>query len=138
MHLYLDHAVALACLASTTFDVERESARFVTPGTCLLCSGKEFTDGSEQAGVGGGIRAGGAANGALVNVDDLVQVVQSFERLVGGMVEAGGLVEFGGSYRIQGAVDQRGLARPGYTGDAGHDAQGQIERNVFQVVASST
>jgi hypothetical protein len=47
----------------------------------------------------------------------------------------GGAIQRGGRQRIQRAVDQRGLAGAGHAGDAGQQAQGDLEIDALQVVA---
>ena len=54
-------------------DIEGESPGAVAPGLGVLRGGKELPDVVEQAGVGGRIGAGGAADGGLIDGDDLVQ-----------------------------------------------------------------
>src|SRR5690606_10886185 len=73
VHLDLDDAVALAGLAAPTLDVERETARLVTARLRLGQPGKPVPDRRESAGIGGRIGARRAPDGALVDVDDLIE-----------------------------------------------------------------
>src|SRR5690606_23102448 len=73
MHLDLDHAVALAGFAPAALDVEAEAAGVVAARARLGYAGEQFAYGREQARVGGRVAAGGAADGALVDTDDLVE-----------------------------------------------------------------
>ena len=105
MHFYLGHAVTLAGLAASALDVEAKSARFVTAGSSFLCARKKLPNRSENARIGGGVRARRAADGALVYIDTLVDMAHASDGLVGGRGEHGGTVEFRGGNRVQGAVD---------------------------------
>ena len=76
VHLHLGDAVALAGLAAATLDVEAEPAGFVAPRARFLGAGKQLPDRGEDAGVGGRVGARRAADGALVDVDALVDVLE--------------------------------------------------------------
>jgi hypothetical protein len=73
VHFDFDQAVALAFLATAALDVEAEAAGLVAADFGRGQFGEEIADLVEHAGVGGRIAARGAANGGLVNDDDLVQ-----------------------------------------------------------------
>ena len=79
VHLDLDDAVALAGLAAPALDVEREAARLVAARLGLRQAGEPLADRREGAGVGGGVGARRAADGRLVDVDDLVEVLQPLD-----------------------------------------------------------
>jgi hypothetical protein len=80
VHLDLDDAVALAGLAAPALDVEAEAAGLVAAGARLLArSGEQLADRCEHAGVGGRVGARRAADRALVDVDDLVDVLQALD-----------------------------------------------------------
>src|SRR5687767_3928554 len=72
VHLDLDDAVALACLAPSALDVEAEAAVLVPAHLGVLGEGVELPDHVEGAGVGGGVGPWGSSYGGLVYVDDLV------------------------------------------------------------------
>ena len=76
VHLDLDGAVARAGLAAAALDVEGEPARLVAADLGLGRGGEQRADVVEDAGVGGRVGARRAADGRLVDVDDLVEVVQ--------------------------------------------------------------
>ena len=82
VHLDLEHAVALAGLAAPAGHVEREAPGAVAALAGGRHFGEEFADRREQAGVGGRVAARRAADRALVDVDDLVERVQAFDRVV--------------------------------------------------------
>ena len=82
VHFHLEYPVALAGFAAPALDVEAEAARLVAAGAGLLGLCKQLPDRREQAGVGGGVGAGGAAYGALVDVNHLVQMLQALHALV--------------------------------------------------------
>ena len=79
VHLDLHQAVAAARLAPATLDVEGEPPGAVAPRLGLGGGGEEIPDVPEEAGVGGGVGAGRAADGALVDAYHLVQVLQALD-----------------------------------------------------------
>src|SRR5690606_450355 len=83
VHLDLDRAVALARLAAAALDVEREAAGLVAALAHLGRTGEEVADLGEDAGVGGGVGAGGAADRAVVGLDGLVAVLDAGDAAVG-------------------------------------------------------
>ena len=83
MHLHLDDAVALAGFATTAPDVEAETAGPVAPGTGLRGLREQFADRREHTGVGGRIGPRRPADGALVDIHHLVQIVEPFDIGVG-------------------------------------------------------
>ena len=136
VHLHLDHAVALAGLAAAALDVEAEAARAVAARARLGHAGEQLADRGEQSGVGGRIRARRATDGALVDIDHLVQMLQAIEAVVGRCLECRGAVEGGRRQGEQGVVDQRRFARAGYAGDASKQAKRYFQVDVAQVVAA--
>ena len=121
VHFNLQGAVAGAVLAAAALDIEGESAGGVAAHFRLAGLCKQLADVVEHAGVGGGVRARGAADGRLVNVNDLVQVFQPVDALVaaGHLLGAVELVRQGS---VQNVVDQGGFARAGHTGHRGEHA----------------
>ena len=83
VHLDLDLAVALAGLAAAALDVEAEAAGLVAARSRLLGLGEELADVVEDAGVGGRVGARRAADRRLVDVDDLVDLVEAVDPVVG-------------------------------------------------------
>jgi hypothetical protein len=79
MHLYLYDAVTLACLTSAAFYVKTEPAGLVSPDPGFRQHGKHFADVCKDACVCGWIRAGRPADGALINVDRLVNIVNPLD-----------------------------------------------------------
>ena len=79
VHLDLQHAVAGAGLAPAAPDVEAEPPRAVAPALGLLSGGEQVPDVVEEAGVGGGVGPGCPADGALVDVHHLVQILDSLD-----------------------------------------------------------
>src|SRR6185369_7031998 len=77
VHLNLDEAVALACLAATALDVEGEAAGLVTARLRFREASKPVSNLGEGAGVGRRVGAGGAADRRLVDVDHLVELLEA-------------------------------------------------------------
>src|SRR5206468_2344897 len=84
MHLDLDHSVALAGLAASALDVEREAAGLVAARFGFRQAREPFADGREGAGIGGRIGARRASDRRLVDIDYLVEVLQPLDALVRG------------------------------------------------------
>ena len=78
MHLDLDDTVALAGFAAPAFDVEGEASGFVAAQLRFLGLGEKRADLVEGTGVGGWIGARRATDRALVDVDDLVDLICAF------------------------------------------------------------
>ena len=134
VHLDLHHAVALAGLAAAAGHVEAEAPGPVAALARGVGLGHQLADRREQAGVGGRVAARRAADRRLVDVDDLVEVLDAFDRLVRGrlLVRAVERARHGGVERV---VDQRRLARARDAGHAGEQADREGHAHVLQVVA---
>jgi hypothetical protein len=83
VHFDFDDAVALTVFAATAFDVEGEAAGFVASDLGFGLVGEEFSDGAENAGVGGWVGSGGAAYGGLVYDYDFVEIFYTIYFVVG-------------------------------------------------------
>jgi hypothetical protein len=96
--------------------------------------GHQFADRREQARVGGRVAARRAADGALVDVDDLVEILDALDRLVLGrlFVRAVQRARHGGVERV---VHQRRFARARDARHAGQEAHRESDAHVLQVVA---
>ncbi len=100
-----------------------------------LKEGEPFADRRERAGIGRGIRARGAADRRLVDVDDLVDMLQALDAVVRRRAFAG-VVEFTRDRLVQRVDQQRRLAATRNAGDAGEQPQRNFRRDVFQIVAA--
>ena len=136
VHLHFDHAVSLARFAAPALDVEAESPGAVAAGAGFLRLREEVADRGEQPGVGGGVGARRAADGALVDVHHLVQQVEAVDVLVALRRHRGGAVQRPRGDRIQRVVHQGGLAGTGDAGDAGEQTGGNVHGDVAQIVAA--
>src|SRR5690606_23332482 len=97
--------------------------------------GEQFAQRREQPGVGGRVGTRRAPDRRLVDVHDLVEQVQAFDRAVRrGLVR--GAVDLVGGQCVQRVVDQGRLARAGYAGDRGEQAGRDREVDVLQVIAA--
>src|SRR5713226_7909776 len=75
IHFDAAEAIALAGFAAATFDVEAETAGTVATFARFREHGEKLANRGENAGVGGGIGARGAADGSLVDLDDFVDLL---------------------------------------------------------------
>src|SRR5439155_23201158 len=96
-------------------------------------AGEEVADGVEDARVGGGIAAGCAADGRLVDHDHLVEqfLPADFPVRAGPFLRAEPVPE---QRAAQDVIDERALARAAHAGDAGESADGDARVDVLEVV----
>jgi hypothetical protein len=88
VHLDLDDAVALAGLATAALDVEGETAGLIAARLCLRQAGKPVADRRKRAGIGGRVGARRAADRRLVDVDDLVDMLETVDPVMRGRIFA--------------------------------------------------
>ncbi len=77
MHFYLAHSGAFTCFTATTLYIERETSRFETPHLGSGQFRKQIADGIEEFDVGTGIASWRAADGLLIDVNHLVDVLHA-------------------------------------------------------------
>ena len=133
LHFDADDAVALTGLAATALDVEGEAARLVAAGLGFGDGGEEVSDVGEESDVGGRVAARRAADGALIDVDDLVDVVDAGY----GLVLAGtilGVVHQLGEAFVEHLDDERGFAAAADAGDCDELAQRDAHVHILEVV----
>ena len=75
MHLDFYDAAALAGFAAPTFDIETKPTWLIAARLGFGQARIPIPDGREGPRIGGGVRARGAANRALINVDDFIEVL---------------------------------------------------------------
>ncbi len=109
LHLDAQLALSLAGLTAPAVHVERETSRFVTAHLAFGQFGKQFADLVEHAGVGTGVRTRRAANGRLVDVDDLVQMLDAFDAFMLTGLRASAH-QLGGQRVVKHLGHQRGFA----------------------------
>ena len=136
MHFNLDDAVALTGLTATAAHVKAETSWRIPARTRFRYAGKEFTYRREDAGIGRRVGARGASNRALVDIDNLVEMLQTLNVAVRRGLGKRGPVQRGLRNREQRVVNQRRFTGTGYPGDAGKQADRQRQGHVFQVVAA--
>ena len=109
VHFNLDDAIALAGFAASALDVERETPRCIAARFSVWQSSKPFADRRKRARIGGWIRAWCAANGRLVNIDDLVEMFKTVDALMRcGML--GSAIQFAGHGFVERVNDQCGFS----------------------------
>ena len=133
VHFDLQKAVAGTGFAPAAPGIEGEPSRAIAPALGVGGGGKQLPNVVEKPGVGGGVRPGGAADGALVDVDDLVQILLALDPVV--LARPGlGAVQVGPQLFKEDLVDQGGLAAAGHAGDTGEGTQREGYVDVAQVV----
>ena len=111
VHLHALHAVALAGLAAAALHVEGEAARRVAVHARLGQQREEVADRVEELGVGRGVAARRAADRALVDVDDLVDLARGPSTCVVRADRHVAAVQRARHRRVEDLVDERALAR---------------------------
>src|SRR5882762_8393309 len=135
IHFDAAQAVALAGFAAAAFYVEAEATGTVAAFAGFGEHGEKLTNGREDAGVGGGIRAWGAADGSLVDLDDFVDLIcaDDFAMRAGRFLRA---IEFLSEGAVENVVDQGGFAGAGDASDYGEQAEGERDINIFEIVGA--
>ena len=133
LHLDFLDAVAGADLASAALDIEGEASGLVAAQLGVVGHREDLADEVEESGVGGGVRARRLADGALVDDNHLVHVLQPFDRLA----LADRLV-LDAKMAVDGAaedvVDQRGLSGAGDPGDTAEDSERDFDVDFLEIV----
>src|SRR6266550_999042 len=124
---------ALTSLAASAGDVEGEASRLVSPLARFGQHGVEVANRRENAGIGCGIGARSAADGRLVDSNDLVDQLRSGDGLVGAGFLAG-TIELPGQRAVQDVIDQGRFAGAGNTGHNRHHAERKNNVEILEVV----
>ncbi len=122
MHLDLDDPVALTGFAAPAFDVKGKSSGLVSARAGFRQSGEPFANGGKGAGIGRRIRSRRAPDRGLVNIDDLVEIFESLDILVGAGHGARA-IEPPGDRAIKRIDDECRFTASRYAGDAGECTQ---------------
>src|SRR5882762_351937 len=136
IHFDAAEAIPLAGFAAAALDVKAEAAGAVAAFARFRKHGKEIADGSEDAGVGGGIRARRAADGGLIDFDDFVDVLGADNFTVRGG-RFGRAIEFLRERAIKNVVDERGFAGARHAGHDGEQAERQRDVDILEIVGAS-
>src|SRR5690606_2307760 len=113
--------------------VEAEAAGLVAAGLRFGHGGEEFANKREHAGVGGRVRPRRAPDGALVDIDDFVEVFEAFDRVVRTRAVASAMQHVGGFFD-EDLGDERGLAGARHAGHGDELAEGDLDVDVLEVV----
>ncbi len=138
LHLDGDGAVALAGVAAAAGDVEGEGPGAEAAAFGVGLGGEERADVVEGFDIGNRIGSRRAADGRLVDQDDVVEVLRAGERAE----EGGGLGRGGVGFAVQRLlkrgvehlVDERGLAAATDAGDAAEEVERDFDIDAAQVV----
>src|SRR5690606_12160109 len=133
VHLDLAHTVALARFTAPTFDVEREPARRVAPQLGLRKLREKTPNLVEGLDVRGRVAARGPPDGALIDVDDLVDQLEPLDGSVFADMP-GRVVQLAGEGGVEHAVHECGLAGAADSGDAGELSYRELHVQIFQAV----
>jgi len=126
----------LADFAPAANYVETEPTGFVPPDLSFGQVGKQRPDVGKHPRISSGVAPWSPTDGALVNVDHLIEVLEAGDFLVVHR-PLYAVVEMLPQNRIQRFVDQCGFARTAHSGNAGEGSQRNFNIDVLQVVARS-
>ena len=130
LHLDLFEAIAFAGLTASAIDVKRKIARPEALGPGRIGGGQQFADGVKSLGVGQRIGPRGAADGALVDQNHIIDVADSGNFLMpAGSVLGIAQGALGGF--VEDFLGQGGFAGSGYAGQADKQPQGYVNIDVF-------
>ena len=137
MHLDLDDSVTAAGLAPSALDIKTETAFLVA--LCLgICGGcKKITDLVKNSGICGRIGTGSSSDRGLVDIDHLIQLIDT-QDVIMFPGNHSGTVQVSGKSLVQDFIDQRALTGAGNTCDTGHHSQRDIYVDMLQVVLCRT
>ena len=82
MHLNLQDSVAAAGLAPAAFHIKTETSLLISPCLCIRRSCEQFPDQVKHSRICGRVGLWRPADRRLVNIDHLVQLLDSFDVLV--------------------------------------------------------
>ena len=82
MHLDLDNAVTAAGFAASALDIEAEAALAVALRLGIRRRCEQIADQVKYSGIGSRIGSGSTSDGGLVDVDDFVQLLHTFDSLM--------------------------------------------------------
>src|ERR1700738_1034770 len=135
IHFYGAQAVALAGFAAAALYVEAEAAGTVDAFARFGKHGEKLANGREDAGVRSVIRTRSAANGSLVDLDDLVDLIgaDDFAMRAGRLLRA---IEFLREGAVENIVDEGGFAGAGDASHHGEQAEGQRHVDIFEIVGA--
>ena len=137
IHFDLFNTVAATLLAAAAFHVKGEPALTVTADFRLRHLRKQLPYRVEHFGVRSGIGSGRAPDRALINGDNLVDVIEPLNVIVGqGHILR--FVEMVAQNRYKGLVDERTFSASAHTGNTDEFAQGHIQVHIFQVMPAGT
>src|SRR3982751_654162 len=133
VHLDLHQTVALARLAAATLHVEREAAGPVAADLGLGKLGEQLADRGEETGVRRRVRARRTADRALIDVDDLVDVLEPRDAVVQSGDDARA-IEVPREVLVQDVLDERGLSGTRHASDRDEETERDLDVDIAQVV----
>ena len=134
LHFNFLDAVALALFAASAFDIEAESSGSESADFGIGKRCEQVSDCAEGFRVSDGIRARGAPDGALVDHDCLVHIVEPGNAFVRTGDCGVRHLEFLFKRGAENAVHQGAFAGAGNAGYTAERSEREIDRHVFQVV----
>ena len=133
MHLDFDQATAFTVFATATFYIEAKTSRIVPAYARRWELTEQLAYRCEGARVGDRVRAGRAANRALIDHDRLIELVASMERAMLARLILG-IVKMSEERTPQNVIDQSRFAAARYACHTGETTDRERGGHIFQVV----
>ena len=133
IHFQPIRAVSFAGLAPSASHVEAESPRFVAAQFRLGQLSEQIADVIKHLDVGAGIRPRRTPDRRLVDSNQLVQVLESFDAPVSPRL-AQSSIQVAAQCLDQDVIDQRALAGPGNAGHADKHPSGDLDIDLLEIV----
>ena len=126
----LDDTIPLAGFTTPALYIKAKAAFFVSPGFGLFAFGKDFPNGIEYTGIGCRIASGSTADRALINGNDLIQILQASDL---GIIfrHHFGAVQLVGQGMIKNIIDKSTFSGAGNTGYRHKNTQWNFHINMF-------
>ncbi|CCK04027.1 hypothetical protein BN129_2780 [Cronobacter sakazakii 701] len=138
VHLNLDNAIALAGFTAAAAYVKAETARRIAASTRFRHAREQFTHWRKDARVGRRVRAWRAANRALIDIDNFIEMFHALNVAIRCRFGDRRAVELALGNREQRIVDKRRFTGARNASHAGKEPNRQRQGNVFEVVAART
>ena len=137
MHFYFQNTVAGTCLTTSALHIKTEPAFGISFGFCIRRGCKQITNLVKNPCISCRIGTGRSADGRLVNIYHLVQMLHPLDGFVFPRNHSG-TVQIPCQAFVENFIGQRGFSGTGYSRNAGHYPQRNLHINILQVIFPGT
>ena len=133
VHLNRLIAVPFASLTTSAGDIKRETPRLITTHFRFRKLHKKVADIRKDTGISGRITARRTSDRRLVHIDDLIYIINSFNRFIRQRIFQGA-IEMLAENRLQGRINQRRLSATRHAGHTNQRPQREGDIHILQVI----